>query len=65
MEKILTVSRQAQGQRLDKFLAQQLSYLSRTKIHNLIDQGLVLVEGEKRKASFHLQSGQRTGSFRC
>jgi len=58
MEKILVVAREAEGMRLDKFLAGQLSFLSRTKIHNLIHKEAVFVDGRIRKPSFHLQTGQ-------
>jgi len=55
MKKVLTVPKQARGERLDKFLSGQLPFHSRTKIHNLIDQGSILVDGRLRKPSFHLR----------
>lgn len=54
------VSRDCQGKRLDKFLAEQLPFLSRGKIQGAIEGGLVSVDGKiKKKSSFHLQPDQR------
>jgi 23S rRNA pseudouridine1911/1915/1917 synthase len=59
MEKSLIVSKDNQGMRLDKFLALQLPFLSRTNIHNLIEKGCVCVDGGNKKPSFHLQELQK------
>lgn len=45
--------------RLDKFLAKQLEFLSRTKINKLIDKGAVSVNGKVKKPSFHLHPEQK------
>lgn len=44
------------GGRLDAFLAAQLRGASRSRIRRAIDQGLVTVDGERRKASFRLET---------
>ena len=59
MEKIIVVGKENCDQRLDKFLSGQLEPLSRTKIHHLIEKGLVLVDGKKKKAGFCLKAFQR------
>ena len=59
IEKTFEVSQNGKGLRLDKFLAGQLGFLSRTKIHALIDKDMVLVDGDAKKASFHLKVGQK------
>ncbi|MCK5494387.1 MAG: RluA family pseudouridine synthase [Candidatus Omnitrophica bacterium] len=46
------------GIRLDKFLSENLSDLSRSKINKLIDNGSVKVNGTIKKSSFKLKSGQ-------
>jgi 23S rRNA pseudouridine1911/1915/1917 synthase len=50
---------EAQGQRLDQFLAAQLDGVSRSRVQMLMDQGDVLVNGEREKASFKLRGGER------
>jgi len=44
--------------RLDLFLAQTISGLSRTKIKELIEKGLVLIDGQKAKPSFRLKGDE-------
>ncbi len=44
--------------RLDQYLATQHKHYSRTQIKKLIDDGFVLVNGEKRKPSFLLHGGE-------
>ncbi|HSA58107.1 MAG TPA: RluA family pseudouridine synthase [bacterium] len=44
--------------RLDAYLATQHKHYSRTQIKKLIDDGFVLVNGEKRKPSFLLHGGE-------
>lgn len=46
-----------QSERLDRFLARSLPEFSRSKLAKLIEQGLVLVDGEVVKPSFLLSSG--------
>jgi 23S rRNA pseudouridine1911/1915/1917 synthase len=50
---------EAQGQRLDQFLAAQLDGVSRSRVQMLMDQGDVLVNGEREKASLKLRGGER------
>lgn len=47
------------GQRLDRFIASQLTSLSRTRIQNLVDGGLVQVSGAAMKPSYRVESGDR------
>src|SRR3984957_7823989 len=54
----LTVPEEANGQRLDLFLAQQLSEVSRSRVQLLLQQGSVLVDGKLAKASRKLRSGE-------
>lgn len=50
---------EAAGQRLDQFLASELEGVSRSRVQLLIDQGDVLVEGKREKASLKLRGGER------
>lgn len=59
MKKLLIVSKEYCGQRLDKFLSSQLQPFSRTKIYHLVEDGLVLVDGKEKKAGFRLKLSQR------
>ncbi len=59
MKKQLIVGEEDTGQRLDKFLSNQLDSLSRTKINNLIKEGLILVNEQIKKASFIVQQEQQ------
>jgi 23S rRNA pseudouridine1911/1915/1917 synthase len=54
----LTVPDEANGQRLDLFLVQQLSEISRSRVQLLLQQGSVLVDGKLAKASRKLRSGE-------
>jgi 23S rRNA pseudouridine1911/1915/1917 synthase len=47
------------GQRLDRFLAAQFRYMSRTHVQTLIDEGRVLVSGIAKKPSHHVESGEQ------
>jgi len=47
------------GARLDRYLASQLSDLSRTRVQELIRSGLVLVDGHAAKDSLRLKGGER------
>jgi 23S rRNA pseudouridine1911/1915/1917 synthase len=53
-----TVPEEANGQRLDLFLAQQLSEVSRSRVQLLLQQGSVLIEGKQAKASRKVSSGE-------
>jgi 23S rRNA pseudouridine1911/1915/1917 synthase len=50
---------EAKGQRLDLFLAVHLEGVSRSRVQLLIDQGDVLVNGLREKASLKLRGGER------
>ncbi len=54
---IITV--ETTGERLDKFLVEELEGISRTKIRALIDNGKVLVDGKIPKASLRLEGGEQ------
>lgn len=55
MKDKLIVSESSRGLRLDKFLTDNLSSISRTKTHDLIKNGGVLVEGKFKKPSYLLK----------
>lgn len=55
----LIVSENEAGQRLDRYLAAQLTELSRTRLQELIEAGLVLVEGKPTKGARKLRSGEK------
>lgn len=44
--------------RLDRFVAGQLPDVSRTYLRTLIDDGMLLVDGQKRRAAFKMTPGQ-------
>jgi 23S rRNA pseudouridine1911/1915/1917 synthase len=50
---------EAKGQRLDHYLTEQLEGASRSRVQLLIDQGDVLVNGLREKASLKLRGGER------
>ncbi len=61
----LTVDRHATAQtkrselvRLDQFLSQNLDGLSRSRVQQLIEDGLVLVNGDNAKANLRLRGGE-------
>jgi 23S rRNA pseudouridine1911/1915/1917 synthase len=58
MESLL-VPVEAAGWRLDQFLAGRLSGVSRSRVQQLVEQGDVLVEGKREKASLKLRGGER------
>jgi 23S rRNA pseudouridine1911/1915/1917 synthase len=58
-ERAIDVPAEAASQRLDQFLASQLEGVSRSRVQMLIDQGDVLVNGEREKASLKLRGGER------
>jgi 23S rRNA pseudouridine1911/1915/1917 synthase len=51
----IPVTAEAAGQRLDQFLVAQVKGVSRSRIQLLLDQGDVLVDGERRKPSLRLR----------
>jgi 23S rRNA pseudouridine1911/1915/1917 synthase len=55
----LAVEESDAGQRLDRYLALQVPELSRTRIQELIEAGLVLVDGQPSKGAHRLRAGQR------
>jgi 23S rRNA pseudouridine1911/1915/1917 synthase len=54
----LKVPTEADGQRLDLFLAQQLDDVSRSRVQLLLEQGSVLIGGKLAKASRKVRSGE-------
>lgn len=56
--KLLVTEKEA-GERLDRYLAAQLPELSRTRIQELIDAGLVLLDGNPPKGAHRLRAGQK------
>src|SRR5438477_6309604 len=55
----LPVPDASRGIRLDRWLSQQFSELSRARLQELIEAGLVLVNGSAAKASYKLRGGER------
>jgi 23S rRNA pseudouridine1911/1915/1917 synthase len=53
-----TVPQEAAGQRLDQFLTTQLEGVSRSRVQLLLEQGDVLVDGARPKASYKLRGGE-------
>ena len=58
LRRTIVVPTDAAGQRLDQFLAAQLEGVSRSRVQLLMDQGDVLVDGEREKASLKLRGGE-------
>ena len=58
VSRTIEVPAEAAGQRLDQFIATQLEGVSRSRVQMLMDQGDVLVNGEKEKASMKLRGGE-------
>jgi len=54
----LVVPVDAAGWRLDQFLAGALDGVSRSRVQQLVEQGDVLVEGKREKASLKLRGGE-------
>ncbi|MGA2570048.1 MAG: RluA family pseudouridine synthase [Terracidiphilus sp.] len=59
LPRAIDVPAEAQGKRLDAFLAAQLEGVSRSRIQLLIEQGGVLIDGSSGKPSLKLRGGQR------
>ena len=57
-QRTIKVPEHACGKRLDKFLSEEFSGISRSKIHSLIDEGKVLVDDRSSKPSRVLKSGE-------
>jgi 23S rRNA pseudouridine1911/1915/1917 synthase len=57
--RVIAVPSEARGQRLDRFLAAQFDSVSRSRLQLLIEQGDVLVDGQREKPSFKLCGGER------
>jgi 23S rRNA pseudouridine1911/1915/1917 synthase len=55
----LKVEESDSGQRLDRYLAAHLAELSRTRIQELIEAELVLVDGRPSKGAHRLRAGER------
>ena len=53
-----SVPREAAGQRLDQFLTARLEGVSRSRIQLLLEQGDVLLDGARPKASYKLRGGE-------
>jgi 23S rRNA pseudouridine1911/1915/1917 synthase len=49
------------GERLDRYLTARLPELSRTRIQELIEAGLVLVDGKPSKGAHRLRGGEKIG----
>ena len=49
---------EAAGWRLDQFLAGELNGVSRSRVQQLVEQGDVLVDGKREKASLKLRGGE-------
>jgi 23S rRNA pseudouridine1911/1915/1917 synthase len=58
-QRTIEVPAEAAGQRLDQFVAAQLEGVSRSRVQLLMEQGDVLVNGEREKASLKLRGGER------
>jgi 23S rRNA pseudouridine1911/1915/1917 synthase len=54
----LVAPAEARGQRLDQFLAAQIEGVSRSRVQLLLEQGDVLVDGARPKASLKLRGGE-------
>ncbi len=57
-ERVILVDEEAEGLRLDTFLAERLDDVSRTRIQRLIREGAILLDGARAKPSTQVESGQ-------
>lgn len=55
----LEVGPEEAGKRLDVWLTEKLTGLSRTRIQHLLEEGLILVDGKPAKANHKVRPGQR------
>lgn len=53
----IIVEEEMDGERLDAFVAEQVEQLSRSVVKSLINEGQVLVNGARQKASYHVREG--------
>jgi len=58
MEQMSLISKE-KGERIDKFLGENLGDLSRSYIQKLLKDGLILVNGKKVKANYKLNEGDQ------
>jgi len=58
-QRTIAVPPEAAGQRLDHFLATQIEGVSRSRVQLLMEQGGVLVDGVRQKASLKLRGGEQ------
>jgi len=56
---ILQVDDNYEDERLDTYICDQIERLSRAMVKNLVNQGKVLVDGQVRKASYHVKTGEQ------
>lgn len=54
---LIIVEEEMDGERLDVFIADQVEQLSRSVVKSLINEGQVLVNGARQKASYHVREG--------
>ena len=54
---LVIVEEEMDGERLDAFIADQVEQLSRSVVKSLINEGQVLVNGARQKASYHVREG--------
>lgn len=54
----LKPTRDDRNQRLDRYVSSELPDLSRTYLQSLIEQGLVVVDGQARRSSFKMTEGE-------
>lgn len=54
---LIIVAEEMDGERLDVFVAEQVEQLSRSVVKSLINEGQVLVNGARQKASYHVREG--------
>ncbi len=57
MEQVIELRVSEGGQRLDKYVAQVVSDLSRSRAQKLIEEGLITVNGEAAKSSYRVEVG--------
>lgn len=55
---LLTVPSECKGERLDKWLSEQLDELTRSAVQKLIDSGEILVNGEKAPKNYKLKGDE-------
>ena len=55
---VITVSEEAEGMRLDKFLSESIDYLTRSALQKVIASGGVTVDGKEAAKSRVLKAGE-------